>query len=223
MKKKVIIIFASALLLLSAIFSSCSLSNFSNAQKQRSSDTQASGTNQETIKELEAKLKALLKDQQNTETKNQKEIENLKAEIEKLKEKSSNTQKASDIKSTEKDENIFKYTVNNGVATITEIHTKEKNIVIPYTIDGYKVYCIGSEALSSASVESIIVSSGIEKLDWFAFKNCTSLVSVSLPDTVSSIGYGAFDNVSKSFVLRCSKNSFAHRYAQSYGITYDLD
>ena len=116
----------------------------------------------------------------------------------------------------------FKYTITNGMANITEIITIEENIVIPYTLDGYKVYSIGSEVLSSRTVKSISVSSGIEKIDWFAFKNCTALTSVSLPDTINSIGYGAFDNASSSFVLRCSRDSFAHRYAQSYGITYDI-
>ena len=112
--------------------------------------------------------------------------------------------------------------LDGGRAIITEISTKEETVIIPSTIDGYSVYSIGSEALTSKMVTDVIISDGIEKLDWFAFKNCISLSSVTIPDSVVSIGYGAFDNAHKSFTIICSKNSFAHLYAQSYGLTYDI-
>ena len=126
-------------------------------------------------------------------------------------------------KPTEADkQSAFKYTLVNGLATITSIISNEENIVIPSVIDGYRVNAIGTEALSSGAVKSITISAGIEKLDWFAFKNCPALSSVSIPDSVSSIGYGAFDNASASLIIRCTRDSFAHRYAQSYGLTYDI-
>jgi hypothetical protein len=96
-------------------------------------------------------------------------------------------------------------------------------VTIARNIAGFDAIVCGHDGIRrSKTVESIIISSGIEKIDWFAFKNCPNLVSVTIPDTVNSIGYGAFDNSSKSFVIRCSRDSFAHRYAQSYGLTYDI-
>ncbi len=220
MKKKTTIIILSALVVLSSILSACS----QNTDKQNQSESgtvHESPTEIDRIKELESMIQAILKDQQLSDSESIKEIDALRAEIEQLKGQTDKVDEQE--KQTEKPiSSDFKYTIVNGMASITEILSDEKNIVIPYTIDDYKVYSIASEALASKTVESIIISTGIEKIDWFAFKNCTSLTSVTIPDTVNSIGYGAFDNVSQSFVIRCSRDSFAHRYAQSYGLTYDI-
>jgi hypothetical protein len=204
----------------SAILTACA-SDSKNPNGSQSESSSTSSANEERIKELEAMIESILTNKELSDSESSKEIENLKSEIENLKSQSSKqTEAQTDPAQTT--ERTFTYTIVNGLATITSISSSEKNIVIPYTIDDYKVYSIASEALSSKTVESIIISSGIEKIDWFAFKNCPNLVSVTIPDTVNSIGYGAFDNASKSFVIRCSRDSFAHRYAQSYGITYDI-
>ena len=220
MKKKTIIIILSAFIVTSAILSACA----SDAKAPNGSQSESSSTsnaNEDRIKELESMIESILTNKELSDSESSREIESLKSEIENLKSQSSKQTEAETqpVQTTEK---TFTYTIVNGMASITAISSSEKNIVIPYVIDEYKVYSIASEALSSKTVESIIISSGIEKIDWFAFKNCPNLVSVTIPDTVSSIGYGAFDNASKSFVIRCSRDSFAHRYAQSYGITYDI-
>ena len=223
-KKKTTIIILSLSIVISMILCACS-EMFGDATSGSIEQPSSTDQNQDAtakIRELEAQIVAILQDQQLSQTQSKKEIEELRAAIEKLKNDKS-ADAATDV-STDKpaEEETFKYAVIDGRACITQIISTEKNIVIPYTIDGYKVYSIGSEALSSSTVESIVISSGIEKIDWFAFKNCPSLSSVSIPDTVISIGYGAFDNASSSFVIRCSRDSFAHRYAKSYGITYDI-
>lgn len=219
MKKKATIIICSSLVVLLALFSACSKEFGLSKNTEIPTGTSDKPTEQ-LISELEAKISALLQNQQLSEATSKKEIEKLRAEIEALKsEKSTDTPTE---RPTEESESEFKYTVLNGLACITEINTNKENIVIPYTIDGYKVRSIASEVIDSKSVKSIVISVGIEEIDWFAFKNCTSLISVTIPDTVNSIGYGAFDNVSNGFVIRCSRDSFAHRYAQSYGITYDI-
>ena len=217
MKKKTIIVLLSALIVFSSVFYACNDSSSNTDKESTTTDLEHSN---DKIAELEAMIQAILKDQQASESEKNRQLEELRVELEKLQQET-HTDKSTapevTLPNTE-----FKYTITNGMACITEIITIEENIIIPYTLDGYKVYSIGSEVLSSQSVKSITVSSGIEKIDWFAFKNCPQLSSVTIPDTVRSIGYGAFDNSSSAFVLRCSRDSFAHRYAQSYGLTYDI-
>ena len=224
MKKKSIIIILSAVIVLSTILSACSLGVLGKDPSGTDAATTPTGSESEArIKELEAKIVALIQNQQISDSESQKQINALKAELEALKsKKDENSTDQTDTPTDTDAQSTFKYTLVNGLATITAINTNEENIVIPSMIDGYRVSAIGSEALSSRSIKSITISAGIEKLDWFAFKNCPALSSVSIPDSVSSIGYGAFENSSPSLIIRCSRDSFAHRYAQSYGLTYDI-
>lgn len=224
MKKKSIIIILSAVIVLSTILSACSLGVLGKDPSGTDAATTPTGNESEArIKELEAKIVALIQNQQISEGESQKQINALKAELEALKSKKDEDSTDQTDTPTDTDaQSTFKYTLVNGLATITAINTNEENIVIPSMIDGYRVSAIGSEALSSTSIKSITISAGIEKLDWFAFKNCPALSSVSIPDSISSIGYGAFENSSPSLIIRCSRDSFAHRYAQSYGLTYDI-
>ena len=226
MKKKAIIILLSSILIIAALISSCtSLKSPSTSDSNSPSGSQA---DQDKISALEAKILTLIENQQLSDAERQKEISKLKSEIEQLKSESNKSPSGSESKdeseneSTDPPSNTFKYTVNEGKAIITEITAVSDSVNIPSTIDGYAVYAIGSEALSSKTVKTVVISSGIEKLDWFAFRNCISLSSISIPSSVTSIGYGAFDNVSKSLTIKCQKNSFAHQYAQSYGLTYDI-
>lgn len=226
MKRKAIIVLLSSILILAALISSCSRvgSPSSPAGSDEGSDSQS---NQDRISELEAKILTLIQNQQLSDSERQKEISTLKSEIERLKSEGNKSpdeskDKESDDESQELPANTFKYTLDAGRAIITEITAASDSVNIPSTIDGYAVYAIGSEALNSKTVKSVVLSSGIEKLDWFAFRNCISLSSITIPSSVTSIGYGAFDNVSKSFTVKCQKDSFAHQYAQSYGLTYDI-
>jgi hypothetical protein len=205
-----------------------------NGQPQDSLSTESEkSSDAEKIKELEEKILTLIQDQKLNEAERRQEIAELSAKLEKLKaesKKETNQQSNTDANEesslgtapSTNDNPTFKYMLDGGRAVITEISPKEDTITIPSTIDGYSVYAIGSEALSSKIVTEVVISEGIEKLDWFAFRNCISLSSVTIPDSVTSIGYGAFDNAHKGFTINCSKNSFAHMYAQSYGLTYDI-
>lgn len=60
----------------------------------------------------------------------------------------------------------FDYTVNESTVTITKYNGSGGEVEIPATIDSKTVTSIGAEA----------------------FKGCTSLTSVAIPDGVSSIG-----------------------------------
>ncbi len=223
MKKKTIIIIMSALLVLASLLSACA-EQFGNNPTGSGSVQGTQSTDESKIKELEAQILALMQSQQLSETERKKEIAALSAELELLKESS-----ASDLPSQSTDRpteatplDSFKYTLDSGKAIITKIDAVGDTVTIPSSIDNYPVYSIGSDALSSSAVKSVIISEGIEKLDWFAFRNCLSLSKVTIPDSVISIGYGSFDNTAKALTIVCSRDSFAHKYAQSYGFTYDI-
>lgn len=217
MKKKPIIILLSLLIILLTVICSCNM----QTQVPSGTGTSTSEPDDSRIKELEDQILLLMQNQQLSDNERKKEIAALEAEIEKLK---STEEKPKDtVSSTETAApQIFKYTLENGKAIITSIDSAEESVTIPSVIDGYQVYGIGSEAISSSTVKSITISDGIEKLDWFAFRNCIALSYISIPSSVSSIGYGAFDNTSKALTIYCSRDSFAHKYAQSYGLTYDI-
>ena len=222
-KTKPIIIFISLLVCISSLFSACShipLDNSDIDKNDKESSNETDISPEIRIKELETKIITLLQNQEISENERKKEISALKAELDVLKKKESD--KSNETSTEKKEPKIFNYSLNGYKATITSINTDEESISIPAVIDGHAVTAIGSEALASSKIKRIVLEDGIESLDWFAFKGCPALSSVTIPASVTSIGYGAFDGSSKSLVIECKKDSFAMKYAQSYGIKYDI-
>lgn len=220
MKKKLFTIILSFIICITPILSSCTYGQ-SDEQASKQTDSEIKNQSKDEIKELESQILTLLQNQQISETERQKEISALRAEIDALKKPLKETASESESESESKAPSIFKYTLNGYKATITAINTDAESIVIPSVLDGHAVIAVGSNVLQSKSTKRIVISSGIESLDWFAFKDCSALVLVSIPETVTSIGYGAFDGAQKRLTIECAKNSFAMKYAQSYGLKYD--
>jgi hypothetical protein len=213
------VIALSLLVILALLISSCGIGGLSTPTDTPRPTDGATGT-EDRIAELEAQIVALMQDRELTSKEQQKLIAELRAEIAELKDekKESETERPTETEPPV----TFAYVVENGRAVITSVNTSQESVTFPSVIDGYTVSGIGSRALSSNSVKSVVISSGIEKIDWFAFSGCIALSSVSVPASVTSVGYGAFDNTSRALVIYCARDSFAHKYAQSYGITYDI-
>lgn len=91
---------------------------------------------------------------------------------------------------------ILAYKVNEDgkTCTITGKGTcTSSNLVIPPTIDGYKVTAIGTFALNNFSVPtSVTIPDSVTTIEKNAFYFSRNLISVEIPNTVTSIGWGAF-------------------------------
>ena len=212
--KKFLLLFVSFILILSFIFTSCS-----PASSNSPDTTQGTSNSYEAlIKELEEKILELEKNSSLSDEESKKQLEELQNQLNELNSQSSTTQ--SSTTSASLPESIFTYKLNDGKATITGFTGKDEHIVIPSTVDGFEVYSISSNAFEGYRFKSVIISEGVEEIDWFAFYNCMSLSAITIPKSVKKIGHSAFSGCSKSFTIYCQSGSFAQAYAQSYGITY---
>lgn len=111
----------------------------------------------------------------------------------------------------------FAYTVENNKVVITKYTGNKTEVEIPQQLNRLPVECIGEGAFEGTAVKSVILPEGVKKIDWFAFRACTALLEITIPASVKTIEYGAFDHARKSFVIKTSADSFAWKYAQSWG------
>lgn len=102
--------------------------------------------------------------------------------------------------------------------TVTGFEGSAVSIILPTQIDGAVITSIGESAFQNSDIEKVVIADGIEYIDWFAFSGCKRLCEIYIPSSVSSIGYGAFDNCSSFLVIRCEKGSYAEAFAESWGI-----
>lgn len=171
----------------------------------------------DTISALEAELEQLKLAQNERDAESERRIAELTEQLNALR-REENTESNCDTEDTEPVG--FKYTVEGGNATVTGYTGSEMEIVIPKTIDGYKVTAIGERAFENMSIKSVIISDGVESIGWFAFNGCMKLNSVIVPSSVTEIGYSAFGSSVSSLTLFCHSDSYALSFAKSFGLTY---
>ena len=91
--------------------------------------------------------------------------------------------------------NGYEYTVSNSQATITKYTGSATNLTIPSTLGGYAVTGIGWQAfMECGSLVSVTIPNSVTYIEGGAFANCTSLTNVTIPDSVTEIGWSAFRN-----------------------------
>ena len=146
-------------------------------------------------------------------------LEELSQEIAAIKKAESEAGSAS-IVDPEKEEYLYELT--GETATFTGYTGGETILVIPSHIDGYPIIKIGEKALASSKLTTVIISDGVKEIDWFAFMSSPFLVNITIPKSVTKIGYSAFDGCSSSLTIYCERDSYAHSYAESFGIPYVL-
>ncbi|MBE6550368.1 MAG: leucine-rich repeat domain-containing protein [Ruminococcaceae bacterium] len=226
MKKQIVITSLSIILIITCLLAACAAdANQSIFQQQnsQSSDIPKDTNTQATILALESRIQELLKNQNASSEEYSKELELLRAELEELK----NSATSEALPPADTENNVpqaprFLYTVENNEATITGYTGDDTHIVVPSAIDGYTVTKIAEKAFCSEKLKSVIITNGISRIDWFAFEGCTSLDSITIPASVTSIGYSAFASAPPSLTIYCHSGSFAQNYAKSYGLSYAI-
>lgn len=105
----------------------------------------------------------------------------------------------------------FTYTLNqNGEAIITGYTGTDSVITIPTIVDGHTVITIGQKAFEyNSNLSGVDLSkTSITTIENKAFKDCTSLISVGLPECLVTIGDSAFNYCKSLEYTEIRGNSF---------------
>ena len=88
----------------------------------------------------------------------------------------------------------FTYVTNGSTATviITAYTGAGGSVIVPGTIVGLPVTSIGDCAFASTGLTSVTLPNSVTSIGLFAFATCTGLTSVTLPNTLTNLGALAF-------------------------------
>ena len=117
----------------------------------------------------------------------------------------------------------YTYEIKDGGVTILSYVGNDKSPTVPREIGGSPVVRIGEGAFSGTDVVSVVLPDTVISIDWFAFASCNSLRSVTAGDSITSVGYGAFDGCPASLTLICPDGSYLSKYGKSFGIAVKAD
>lgn len=88
-------------------------------------------------------------------------------------------------------EGFYEYrSEKDGTATITKYLSDEVNCVIPKTLGGAPIGQIGGSAFKGKTyMKTVKIPETVTKIDSYAFEKCQSLTSLTIPNSVTTLGY----------------------------------
>ena len=90
-------------------------------------------------------------------------------------------------------EGDYTFTVSGGVAIITDYTGTGGVITIPSTLGGYPTAHIGDDAFyENLAIVSVTIPDSVVTIGNSSFDSCSNLISISIPTSVTSIGIYAF-------------------------------
>jgi hypothetical protein len=96
----------------------------------------------------------------------------------------------------------------------------EASVVIPAAIDGKPVTYIGAEAFSNCTgLVSVTIPASVTSIDEGAFYGCTGLMTIAIPDSVTSIGDVAFSGCTSLTAVTIPASVTSISYGTFYGCT----
>lgn len=107
-----------------------------------------------------------------------------------------------EISSTDED---FSNWVTDGSGVITAYNGSLTEVVIPSKIGNETITTVGAGynifGDNKSNITKVTISKGITAIGWSAFKDCSNLSKVVIPNTVTSIDYFAFDSTNISSII----------------------
>ena len=95
----------------------------------------------------------------------------------------------------ERSKSALVYEISDGVAVVTDYgNVKGAALIIPDKLGGYPVTAIADNTFddSGADIRAIWLPDGVKSIGANAFRNCVHLKTVRLPESLETIGDGAF-------------------------------
>ena len=102
---------------------------------------------------------------------------------------------------------VYKYSLDeDGNATITGYSGSVSALAIPQTIDGHKVVAIGNSAFKGTCLVNVTVPDTVTEIGYSAFEDCKQLSSVSLSSNLTELGSSVFSNCTSLTSIRIPKS-----------------
>ncbi len=102
---------------------------------------------------------------------------------------------------------VYKYSLDeDGNATITGYSGSVSALAIPQTIDGHKVVAIGNSAFEGTCLVNVTIPDTVTEIGFDAFSDCKQLSTVQLSNNLVKLGSSAFSNCTSLTSIRIPKS-----------------